>query len=150
MTLAIRNHYTRVGLVLIVTLLISSAWLVFPYLIQGKKLLSDVGDGARMTKAGHVSMYLTRYLVDHPDLELTATFATDEFFQYVDQATTIGSLRPDRNFIFFVSENIHEGELAFDLPEVRLHIGDQVYEPEHSIGPRRSEACVPTGTSFSS
>ena len=139
MTLAIRNNYARVGLVLIVTLLISSAWLVFPYLIQGKKLLSDVGDGARLTKAGHVSMYLTRYLVDHPELELTATFATDEFFQYVDQATTIGNLRPDRNFIFFVSENIHEGKLAFDLPEVRLHIGDQVFEPEHSIGPNIAE-----------
>ncbi len=139
MTLAIRNNYARVGLVLIVTLLISSAWLVFPYLIQGKKLLSDVGDGARLTKAGHVSMYLTRYLVDHPELELTATFATDEFFQYVDQATTIGNLRPDKNFIFFVSENIHEGKLAFDLPEVRLHIGDQVFEPEHSIGPNIAE-----------
>ncbi len=139
MTVAIRNHYTRVGLVLIVTLLISSTWLVFPYLIQGKKLLSDVGDGARLTKAGHVSMYLTRYLVDHPDLELTATFATNEFFQYVDQASTIGNLRPDRNFIFFVSENIHDGELAFDLPEVRLHIGDQVFEPEHSIGPNIAE-----------
>jgi len=139
MTTAIRNHYARVGLVLIVTLLISSAWLVFPYLIQGKKLLTDVGDGARMTKAGHVSMYLTRYLVDHPDLELTATFATNEFFQYVDRATTIGNLRPDRNFIFFVSENIHDGELAFDLPEVRLHIGDQVFEPEHSIGPNVAE-----------
>lgn len=139
MTIAIRNHYTRVGLVLIVTLLISSTWLVFPYLIQGKKLLSDVGDGARLTKAGHVSMYLTRYLVDHPDLELTATFATNEFFQYVDQASTIGNLRPDRNFIFFVSENIHDGELAFDLPEVRLHIGDQVFEPEHSIGPNIAE-----------
>jgi cytochrome c-type biogenesis protein len=139
MTVAIRNHYTRVGLVLIVTLLISSTWLVFPYLIQGKKLLSDVGDGARLTKAGHVSMYLTRYLVDHPDLELTATFATDEFFQYVDQASTIGNLRPDRNFIFFVSENIHDGALAFDLPEVRLHVGDQVYEPEHMIGPNLAE-----------
>jgi len=139
MTAATRNHYTRVGLVLIVTLLISSAWLVFPYLIQGKKLLSNVGDGARLTKAGHVSMYLTRYLVDHPDLELTATFATNEFFQYVDQASTVGNLRPDKNFIFFVSENIHDGELAFDLPEVRLHIGDQVFEPEHSIGPNVAE-----------
>lgn len=139
MTSTVRNNYPRVGLVLFVSLLISSAWLVFPYLIQGKQLLSHVGDNARMTKAGHVSMYLTRYLVDHPALELTATFATDEFFQYVDQATTIGNLRPDRNFIFFVSENIHEGQLAFDLPKVRLHIGDDVYEPEESIGPNIAE-----------
>jgi cytochrome c-type biogenesis protein len=139
MTTVVRNNYARLSLVLLVSLVIASAWLVFPYLIQGKNLLSGVGDDARMTKAGHVSMYLTRYLVDHPKLELTATFATDEFFQYVDQAATIGNLRPDRNFIFFVSENIHEGKLAFDLPEVRLHIGQKVYEPSHSIGPNLAE-----------
>jgi len=139
MTTGVRNNYARLGLVLFISLLISSAWLVFPYLIQGKQLLSTVGDNARMTKAGHVSMYLTRYLVDHPQLELTATFATDEFFQYVDQASSIGNLRPDRNFIFFVSENIHEGKLAFELPRVRLHIGDAVYEPDQSIGPNVAE-----------
>jgi cytochrome c-type biogenesis protein len=124
---------------MVVTLMIASAWLVFPYLIQGRQLLQGVGDNARLTKAGNVSMYLTRYLVDTRDLELTATFATDEFFQYVDQTSSIGNLRPDRNFIFFVSENIHEGELAFDLPEVRLHIGDEIYEPEQSIGPNIAE-----------
>lgn len=139
MTTGVRNNYARLGLVLFISLLISSAWLVFPYLIQGKQLLSTVGDNARMTKAGHVSMYLTRYLVDHPQLELTATFATDEFFQYVDRASSIGNLRPDRNFIFFVSENIHEGKLAFELPRVRLHIGDAVYEPDQSIGPNVAE-----------
>jgi hypothetical protein len=139
MTTVIRNNYARLSVVLLVSLLIASAWLVFPYLIQGKKLLSGVGDNARMTKAGHVSMYLTRYLVDHPKLELTATFATDEFFQYVDRVATIGNLRPDRNFIFFVNENIHEGKLAFDLPAVKLHIGDQVYEPDQSIGPNVAE-----------
>jgi cytochrome c-type biogenesis protein len=139
MTTRERISYPRLGLVLFVGLLIASAWLVFPYLIQGQKLLSNVGDNARLTKAGHVSMYLTRHLVDHPDLELTATFATNEFFQYVDRAATIGNLRPDRNFIFFVGENIHEGELDFELPEVRLHIGDEVYEPTQSIGPNIAE-----------
>lgn len=124
---------------MLVSLLIASAWLVFPYLIQGRQMMSDVGESARMTKGGRVSMYLTRFLVDHPDLELSATFATDEFFQYVDRTSTISNLRPDRNFIFFVSENIHDGQLAFDLPEVELHIGDQIYEPEHSIGPNLAE-----------
>lgn len=124
---------------MLVSLLIASAWLVFPYFIQGKQILRGVGSEARMTKAGHVSMYLTRHLVDHPKLELTATFATSEFFQYVDRASSIGNLRPDRNFIFFVSENIHEGQLAFDLPEVTLHVGDKVYEPNASIGPNQAE-----------
>jgi cytochrome c-type biogenesis protein len=136
---AVRINYPRVALVMVVTLIIASAWLVFPYLIQGRQLLQGVGDNSRLTKAGNVSMYLTRYLVDTRDLELTATFATDEFFQYVDRASTIGNLRPDKNFIFFVSENIHEGELAFDLPEVRLHIGDNIFEPAQSIGPNIAE-----------
>ena len=134
-----RVNYPRVGLVMIISLIIASAWLVFPYLIQGRQLLADVGDTARMTKGGQVSMYLTRYLVDHPELELTATFATDEFFQYVDRASTINDLRPDRNLIFFVSENIHEGQLTYDLPVIELHLGDNVYLPERSIGPNVAE-----------
>jgi cytochrome c-type biogenesis protein len=139
MSSVMRLSYIRLGFVFIVSLVIASTWLVFPYLIQGKKLLSNVGDNARLTKAGNVSLYLTRSLVDHPDLELTATFATDEFFQYVDRAATIGDLRPDQNFIFFVSENIHEGQLDLELPEVRLHIGDDIYEPSQSIGPSVAE-----------
>lgn len=134
-----RISYTRVSVILLVSLLIASAWLVFPYFIQGQHLLSGVGSDVRMTKAGRVSMYLTRYLVDNPRLELTATFATGEFFQYVDQASTVGNLRPDRNFIFFVSENIHEGQLEFELPEVTLHIGDNVYQPNVSLGPNLAE-----------
>ncbi|MGI9270520.1 MAG: cytochrome c biogenesis CcdA family protein [Woeseiaceae bacterium] len=139
MNTATKVNYSRVGIVMLVSLLIASAWLVFPYLIQGRQMMSDVGDSARMTKGGRVSMYLTRFLVDHPDLELSATFATDEFFQYVDRTSAISNLRPDRNFIFFVSENIHEGQLAFDLPEVELRLGDNVYKPEHSIGPNLAE-----------
>jgi cytochrome c-type biogenesis protein len=149
MAISVRTNYTRVSLVLVVSILIASLWLVFPYLIQGKQLLRGAGDGARLTKAGNVSMYLTRYLVDTKDLELTATFATGEFFQYVDRPTTIGNLRPDRNFIFFVGENIHEGALDFDLPNVTLHVGDQVYHPDVSSGPNVAEHHRVTVYSFS-
>jgi hypothetical protein len=134
MAVAVKTNYTRVSLILAISVLIASLWLVFPYFIQGKQLLRGAGDGARLTKAGNVSAYLTRHLVNTKDLELTATFATDEFFQYVDRPTTIGDLRPDRQLIFFVGENIHEGTLDNDLPEVSLHVADQVYY--HIIGLR--------------
>ena len=52
--------YTRIGLVMLVGMAISLAWLVFPYFIQGRDMLSGVGDHARLTKAGSVSLYLTR------------------------------------------------------------------------------------------
>ena len=149
MAFVARTHYLRLGMVALVSLAIASSWLVFPYFIQGKDLLKNVGTQARMTKGGRVSLYLTRYLVEHPQLELTATFASDEFFQYVDRAATIGSLRPDRNFIFFVSENIHEGQLAFDLPEISLRLGDEVYEPQISNGPNLAEHHRITVYSFS-
>jgi cytochrome c-type biogenesis protein len=139
MAAAARVQYPRLGLVALVSLLIASAWLVFPYFIHGRELLQDAGDKARLIKGGNVSQYLTRYLVNHPDLELSATFATEEFFQYVDRAQVVGNLRPDRNFIFFVSENIHEGQLSFDLPEVSLHMGDRVFKPEVSSGPNVAE-----------
>lgn len=137
--LSARLNYPRIGLVILVSILISSAWLVFPFFIQGKDLLSGVGADSRLTKAARVSQYLTRTLVDHKELELSATFATDEFFQYVDRTSTIGDLRPDRNFIFFVAEAIHTGELAQTLPEVTLHLGDLEYKPAISNGPENAE-----------
>lgn len=139
MTAIVRTNYARLSLVAIISLMIALAWLVFPYFVQGKDLMRGVGSQARQIKGGHVSLYQTRYLVDHADLELMATFATDEFFQYVDRASVVGNLRPDRNFIFYVSENIHEGQLSFDLPEVSLHMGDRVYLPEISSGPNFAE-----------
>ncbi len=133
------KRYFKLSMVALVSILIASSWLVFPYFIQGKDLLKGAGAQARMTKGGQVSLYLTRYLVEHPQLELSATFATDEFFQYVDRATTIGNLRPDRNFIFFVSENIHEGQLDSVLPKISLRLDDEAFEPQVSIGPSLAE-----------
>ncbi len=149
MNVATRYYSARLSFVLLASVVIASAWLVFPYFIQGKQLLRDVGDGTRLTKAGHVSLYLTRDLVNTRDLELTATFATSEFFQYVDRPSTIGDLRPDRNYVFFVSENIHEGALTFDLPDVQLHVDDTVYFPDVSVGPNIAEHHRVTVYSFS-
>ena len=134
-----RLSYSRTAGALLLGLLIASSWLVFPYFVEGARLLGNAGDNARLSKGAQVSAYYTRHLVNHPLLELSATFATNEFFQYVDQTGMISDLRPDRNFIFFVSENIHEGTLAGRLPDVVLHIGERAYVPERSIGPRIAE-----------
>ena len=131
--------YAKLALVVLVGLLIASSWLVFPYFVQGKQLLRGVGDNARLTKAGSVSRYFTRELVNHPELALQATFATNEFFQFVDRANIVANLRPDKYFIFFVSENIHEGVLAYELPDVELYVGDTKYSPQASIGPNIAE-----------
>ena len=139
MTTIATANYAKLSIVALISLTIASVWLVFPYFVPGKDLMRGVGSKARLIKGGNVSLYQTRFLVENVNLELMATFATDEFFQYVDRSAVVGNLRPDRNFIFFVSENIHQGQLSFELPEVSLHMGDRVYAPAVSSGPNLAE-----------
>jgi cytochrome c-type biogenesis protein len=129
----------KLGFLALAGVAIASSWLVFPYFVQGRQLLRDVGDDSRMIKADNVAQYLTRELIHTADLEITATFATDEYFQYVDRASVIGNLRPDRNLVFFVSETIHRGELPSTLARATLHVGDLEYEPILADGPTQVE-----------
>jgi len=134
-----KTNPLKLGALFVVALLIASSWLVFPYFIQGQQLLRGVGDDSRVIKAGSVSRYLTRSLVFSKDLEITATYASDEYFQFVDRAAIVGNLRPDRNFVFFVREDIHRGALTAELPEAVLHIGDRQYRATTVSGPSRAE-----------
>ena len=131
--------YFRLGVAMICAFFISLAWLIFPYLIEGQNLMRTAGDTARLSKGAQVSAYYTRHLVNHPRLELTATFATPDFFQFVDRTDIVNNLRPDQNLVFFVGENIHEGVLAGELPDVVLTIGELSLQPSRSIGPRIAE-----------
>ena len=133
-----RVNPIKLGALLLIGLLIASSWLVFPYFVQGKQLLRGVGDHSRLIKAGSVSRYLTRELVYTRELELTATFASDEYFQYVDRASVVGNLRPDRNLVFFVSETVHVDSLAAEVPDVLLKVGEKEYFPDVSDGPRNA------------
>ena len=125
----------KLGLLALAGIAIASSWLVFPYFVQGQQLLRGVGDESRMIKGETVAQYLTRELVKTPNLEITATYASDEYFQYVDRARIVGNLRPDRNMIFFVSETVHTGELPGEPPNATLRVGEAVYEPALADGP---------------
>ena len=135
MAIAARINPVKLSALLFVGMAIASSWLVFPYFVQGQQLLRGVGDESRMIRAGSVSRYLTRDLIRTADLEITATLATDEYFQYVDRAAVVGNLRPDRNLIFFVAETIHRGELPGELPAAVLRVGEEEYFPAVSDGP---------------
>jgi len=130
-----RINPLKLGALLFVGLVIASSWLVMPYFVQGQQMLRNVGDDSRMIKAGSVAQYLTRRLIYTQDLEITATLASDEYFQYVDRATIVGNLRPDRNLIFFVAETIHRGDLPSTVPTVTLRVGEEIYYPTVSDGP---------------
>ena len=139
MDIATRINPIKLSALLFLGFVIASSWLVFPYFVQGQQLLRGGGDESRMIKAGSVSRYLTRELIRTPDLEITATLATDEYFQYVDRAAIVGNLRPDRNLIFFVAETIHRGDLPDEVPIASLHVGENEYSPLISDGPSIAE-----------
>lgn len=129
----------RAMLVALAALAIASSWLVFPYLVDGTRLLSETGAQSRVLKGGRVSRYLSRVLVRNQDLELVATFGTEEFFQFVDDPDLVGDLRPDRNLVFFVNETVHAGQLPESSPAAELHVGDRVYAPMSTSGPSRAD-----------
>ena len=99
------NFYNPVKLVSLslLALLIACSWLILPYTIQGNNLMQSAGNESRLIKADTVASYLTREIINTNLIEITGTFATTEYFQYVDRAMTVNNLRPDRNFIFFIN-----------------------------------------------
>ena len=139
METATRINPIKLTALLFIGVAIASSWLVFPYFVQGQQLLTGVGNQSRLIKGGSVSQYLTRQLIRTPDLDITATLATDEYFQYVDRAAIVGNLRPDRNLIFFVSETIHRGDLPDEVPTAVLRVGEEEYLPAMSDGPSLAE-----------
>jgi len=139
MSTVARMNPLKLGLLVLAGLAIASSWLVFPYFVQGQQLLRNVGDDSRLIKAGSVSRYLTRELVRNEDIEITATLASNEYFQYVDRAAVVGNLRPDRNVVFFVSETVHRGDLPSEPPRATLQVGDREFQPSLSDGPSNVE-----------
>jgi cytochrome c-type biogenesis protein len=129
----------KLGLLVFIGIVIACSWLVFPYFVQGQQLLRGAGNESRLIKADTVSQYLTRELVKTPNLSITATFASGEYFQYVDRAAVVADLRPDRNMVFFVAETVHTGTLPTELPIVTLRVGEQEFQPTLADGPLNVE-----------
>jgi cytochrome c-type biogenesis protein len=119
----------------LIALCIACSWLILPYFIQGNNLLSNASNQTRLMKADTVASYLSRDIIKTNILEITGTFATTEYFQYVDRALTISNLRPDQNFIFFVNETVHTDDLPVGIPQAVLKINDLEFYPNLAEGP---------------
>jgi cytochrome c-type biogenesis protein len=134
-----RINPIKLGALLFVGLVIASSWLVMPYFVQGQQMMRNVGDDSRMIKADNFFNDTATTEIYTPDLEITATLASDEYFQYVDRAAIVGNLRPDLNLVFFVAETIHRGDLPSEVPRATLRVGDDEYFPEIADGPTNVE-----------
>jgi cytochrome c-type biogenesis protein len=117
---------------------IAFSWLVFPYFINGDRMLFETGrqvQGERFDDYTTLSRMLTRFIIFPGGIEVKALYASEEYFAYADREGAVDAYRPDRNIVFFVSEDVHTGWLPQGLPEATLTIDGRVYQPVSAEGP---------------
>ena len=130
------------ALSIVVAVLLSAAWLVFPYFVEGQKVLSGVGTDVRAqqrVKAVNIGQYLTRE-AEYPgqgahEVEVSALYATPTYFSVTDRAGVVAKYRPDKNLVFIVNESSHTDLLPHQLPKVSLVVDGKRHAPLSVEGP---------------
>lgn len=137
-----KNQWLVVILSLVIAVLVSSAWLVFPYLVQGKKLLSQVGGDVRQerrVKAVSIGQHLTRLAEGPGEAEVEVLYATPKYFEVTDRSGVAGKYQPNRYLVFVVTESTHTERLPDTPPAAMLLIDGVEYAPISREGPGFAE-----------
>ena len=131
------------GLLFAVSLLaataIASAWIVFPYLLKGRAMLSGVGSSVqqeRLTRAINIAQFLTRDAPGPGEAEVDVLYATPKYFEVGDKAHAVTRYRPDRYHVFVLTETTHTRNLPAELPDARLVVDGKESAPVDVEGPR--------------
>jgi len=118
--------------------LIAFSWLVFPYLMNGDRMLFETGEQVKTERYQNYSSLnrlLSRFISFPGGIDVTVLYASEEYFEYADRADAVKAYRPDSHLVFFVSEEAHTENLPVGLPDAHLQIGDQIYQPVSVEGP---------------
>ncbi len=121
---------------------IAFSWLVFPYFINGDRMLFETGrqvQGERFDDYTTLSRMLTRYIFFPGGIEVKALYASEEYFAYADREGAVDAYRPDRYIVFFVSEDVHTGWLPQGLPQATLTVDERKFKPVSAEGPELVE-----------
>lgn len=136
------HQWLAVVLSMAIATLVSSAWLVFPYLVQGKKLLFQVGGKVRQeqrARAVSIGQHLTRVADGPGEVEVDVLYATPTYFEVTDRAGVVGKYQPNRYLVFVVTETTHTQRLPGTLPSATLIVDGSEYPPLHREGPSFAE-----------
>lgn len=117
---------------------VAFSWLIFPYFINGDRMLFETGQQVQSERFDNfrtLNQMLTRFTWFPGGIELTALYASEEYFQYADREGSVEAYRPDKHIVFFISEDVHTGLLPEGLAEATLTIGDRIIKPVAAEGP---------------
>ena len=122
--------------------LIAFSWLVFPYLLNGNRMLFETGEQVKTERYQNYSTLnrmLSRSISFPGGIDVAVLYASEEYFEYADRADAVKVYRPDRHLVFFVNEDAHTEHLPIGLPDAHLQIGDRMYQPASVEGPNKAE-----------
>jgi len=137
----IQNIVSRVGVTLLSFIFVAAiafSWLVFPYFVNGDRVLFETGKQVQVERFDDfrtLNQMLTRFIWFPGGIEVTALYASDEYFQYADREGAVEAYRPDRHIVFFISEDVHTGYLPQGLAKAELTVGERTFEPLSAEGP---------------
>jgi hypothetical protein len=118
--------------------LLAFSWLVFPYFINGDRMLYETGrevQNERFDNFRTLNRMLTRFIYFPGGIEVTALYASEEYFEYADRQGAVEAYRPDRHVVFFINEDVHTGWLPQGLADATLTVGGRSFKPVSAEGP---------------
>ena len=127
MSLSLRENRLSAVFLLLLIAALTASWLSFPYLLQGRQILSQTGQELKLEKLGRgqtVSQLLSRRFITPQRHEITGTFAARDYFEHSGQLQSMPILQADTQHVFFIAESIHTGKLLERMPEVTLLLPD--------------------------
>jgi cytochrome c biogenesis protein CcdA len=127
MSLSKRENRLSSVLLLLLIAALTSSWLTFPYLLEGRQILSQTGQDIKLDQLERgqtVSQLLSRRFITPERHEITGTFAAREYFEYSGQLQSMQLLEADTHHVFFIAESIHTGKLPERMPELTLLLPD--------------------------
>jgi cytochrome c-type biogenesis protein len=143
MSLSAREHRLFAVFLLLLIAALTSSWLTFPYLFQGREILSQTGQDRKLDQLQRgqtISQLLSRRFVTAQRHEITGTFASREYFEQSGQLQSMQLLEADTHHVFFIAESIHTGRLPERMPEVTLLLPDDTNIPaSHVEGPIQAD-----------
>src|SRR5216684_9127581 len=122
----VRRHWHPViagalwlGLAVALTL----AWLAFPYLLNGRRVLGDVGysiQAERMVRSTATARLLVRPAYGLGEADVDALYATTEYLDLIDPSGAARKYQPGRYLVFLVTETTHVEQLPAQPPRATL------------------------------
>ena len=108
---------------LILAVPLALAWLAFPYLLNGRRVLGDVGysiQAERMNRSSSTARLLIRAAYGPGEADVDVLYATTEYLDLIDPSGAARKYQPGRYLVFLVTETTHVDQLPAQPPHATL------------------------------